>query len=208
MQSGPRLFAGSSELRDFSPPSPLSLWTRPAWTPGPHAWYVLPGVAACMGRTGALPAPGQDLHGGGPLLSLTHPALAAPQDDDDAETGLTEGEGEGEEEKEPENLGKLQFSLDYDFQANQVGAGGRSPPPGEHGPGSLGPLRRGDWRPAWHPPPGGLTGARSLHSSPWVSCRLQNCPPWTWAAPRTLMSRSSSFQTRRRNMRPKSIGRR
>ncbi|XP_059731603.1 synaptotagmin-2 isoform X3 [Bos taurus] len=42
------------------------------------------------------------------------------QDDDDAETGLTEGEGEGEEEKEPENLGKLQFSLDYDFQANQV----------------------------------------------------------------------------------------
>lgn len=49
---------------------------------------------------------------------------APRQDDDDAETGLTEGEGEGEEEKEPENLGKLQFSLDYDFQANQVcGAG-------------------------------------------------------------------------------------
>lgn len=46
--------------------------------------------------------------------------LQPPQDDDDAETGLTEGEGEGEEEKEPENLGKLQFSLDYDFQANQV----------------------------------------------------------------------------------------
>uniref|UniRef100_G1U765 Synaptotagmin n=1 Tax=Oryctolagus cuniculus TaxID=9986 RepID=G1U765_RABIT len=47
----------------------------------------------------------------------------APQDDDDAETGLTEGEGEGEEEKEPENLGKLQFSLDYDFQANQLTVG-------------------------------------------------------------------------------------
>uniref|UniRef100_A0A8B9TJE1 Synaptotagmin n=1 Tax=Anas platyrhynchos TaxID=8839 RepID=A0A8B9TJE1_ANAPL len=45
-----------------------------------------------------------------------------PQDDDDAETGLTEGEGE-EEEKEPENLGKLQFSLDYDFQANQLTVG-------------------------------------------------------------------------------------
>lgn len=58
--------------------------------------------------------------GATPLLSLTCPALSAPQDDDDAETGLTEGEGEGEEEKEPENLGKLQFSLDYDFQANQV----------------------------------------------------------------------------------------
>ena len=58
--------------------------------------------------------------GATPLLSLMHPALSAPQDDDDAETGLTEGEGEGEEEKEPENLGKLQFSRDYDFQANQV----------------------------------------------------------------------------------------
>ncbi|KAM6218349.1 synaptotagmin-2 isoform 1-T1 [Rhynchocyon petersi] len=45
------------------------------------------------------------------------------QDDDDAEGGLTEGEGEGEEEKEPENLGKLQFSLDYDFQANQLTVG-------------------------------------------------------------------------------------
>ncbi|CAM2107507.1 synaptotagmin-2 isoform X1 [Lepidochelys kempii] len=44
------------------------------------------------------------------------------QDDDDAEMGLTEGEGE-EEEKEPENLGKLQFSLDYDFQANQLTVG-------------------------------------------------------------------------------------
>uniref|UniRef100_A0A8B9YV21 Synaptotagmin n=1 Tax=Bos mutus grunniens TaxID=30521 RepID=A0A8B9YV21_BOSMU len=61
--------------------------------------------------------------GATPLLSLMHPALSAPQDDDDAETGLTEGEGEGEEEKEPENLGKLQFSLDYDFQANQLTVG-------------------------------------------------------------------------------------
>uniref|UniRef100_A0A8C5J9L4 Synaptotagmin n=1 Tax=Junco hyemalis TaxID=40217 RepID=A0A8C5J9L4_JUNHY len=52
------------------------------------------------------------------------PGNAVPdqQDDDDAETGLTEGEGE-EEEKEPENLGKLQFSLDYDFQANQLTVG-------------------------------------------------------------------------------------
>ncbi|XP_007456218.1 PREDICTED: synaptotagmin-2 isoform X2 [Lipotes vexillifer] len=46
------------------------------------------------------------------------------QDDDDAETGLTEGEGEGEGEgEEPENLGKLQFSLDYEFQANQLTVG-------------------------------------------------------------------------------------
>lgn len=55
------------------------------------------------------------------LLLIWAPLLLLQdqQDDDDAETGLTEGEGE-EEEKEPENLGKLQFSLDYDFQANQV----------------------------------------------------------------------------------------
>lgn len=143
-----------------------------------------------------------------PRLSLMPPALSAPQDDDDAETGLTEGEGEGEEEKEPENLGKLQFSLDYDFQANQVGGGDMGPAPGKarvlcrpqaghHLPGSRGSLG-----------PGGLTGTRCLHSSLWASCKPRNCPPWTWAAPRTLTSRSSSFQTRRRNMRPKSIGRR
>ncbi|XP_055506529.1 synaptotagmin-1a isoform X2 [Leucoraja erinacea] len=40
------------------------------------------------------------------------------EEDDDAETGLTE-EGK-EEEKEEEKLGKLQFSLDYDFQNNQL----------------------------------------------------------------------------------------
>ncbi|XP_020638223.3 synaptotagmin-2 isoform X1 [Pogona vitticeps] len=41
-------------------------------------------------------------------------------DDDDEEGGE---EGAEEEEKEPENLGKLQFSLDYDFQANQLTVG-------------------------------------------------------------------------------------
>lgn len=70
--------------------------------------------------------------------ALSSPDRPPPQplkDDEDAETGLTEGEGEGEEEKEPENLGKLQFSLDYDFQANQVwgrlevGGRGQKPPP-------------------------------------------------------------------------------
>lgn len=56
--------------------------------------------------------------------------------------GLTEGEGE-EEEKEPENLGKLQFSLDYDFQANQVtwaGEGLGHGEVGEGGQGSVGGL--------------------------------------------------------------------
>lgn len=39
--------------------------------------------------------------------------------DDDAETGLTDGE-EKEEAKEEEKLGKIQYSLDYNFQDNQV----------------------------------------------------------------------------------------
>lgn len=39
--------------------------------------------------------------------------------DDDAETGLTDGEDK-EEAKEEEKLGKIQYSLDYDFQNNQV----------------------------------------------------------------------------------------
>eukprot|EP00062_Callorhinchus_milii_P009498 gi/632953408/ref/XP_007892400.1/ PREDICTED: synaptotagmin-2 isoform X1 [Callorhinchus milii] len=45
------------------------------------------------------------------------------QDDDDAETGLTEGEDKEEEPVEEEKLGKLQFSLDYDFQGNQLTVG-------------------------------------------------------------------------------------
>ncbi|XP_072336534.1 synaptotagmin-B isoform X1 [Scyliorhinus torazame] len=45
------------------------------------------------------------------------------QDDDDAETGLTEGEDKEEEPKEEEKLGKIQFSLDYDFQNNQLTVG-------------------------------------------------------------------------------------
>ncbi|XP_048463429.1 synaptotagmin-A [Rhincodon typus] len=43
---------------------------------------------------------------------------ALKDDDEDVETGLT-AEGK-EEEKEEEKLGKLQFSLDYDFQNNQL----------------------------------------------------------------------------------------
>ncbi|XP_051493957.1 synaptotagmin-1 isoform X2 [Apus apus] len=39
--------------------------------------------------------------------------------DDDAETGLTDGEDK-EEAKEVEKLGKIQYSLDYDFQNNQL----------------------------------------------------------------------------------------
>ncbi|XP_036388870.1 synaptotagmin-2-like isoform X1 [Megalops cyprinoides] len=43
-------------------------------------------------------------------------------DDDDAETGLT-GDEKEEEEKEVEKLGKLQYSLDYDFQDNKLTVG-------------------------------------------------------------------------------------
>ncbi|KAJ8257451.1 hypothetical protein GJAV_G00185740 [Gymnothorax javanicus] len=48
--------------------------------------------------------------------------LQDDDDDDDAETGLT-GDEKEEEEKEEENLGKLQYSLDYDFQDNKLTVG-------------------------------------------------------------------------------------
>lgn len=54
-----------------------------------------------------------------PLLSLQK-----PQDDDDeeddVEPGLT-GDEKEEEVKEKEKLGKLQYSIDYDFQENKAG---------------------------------------------------------------------------------------
>ncbi|XP_018615684.1 synaptotagmin-2-like isoform X2 [Scleropages formosus] len=43
-------------------------------------------------------------------------------DDDDAETGMT-GDEKEEEQKEEEKLGKLQYSLDYDFQDNKLTVG-------------------------------------------------------------------------------------
>ncbi|XP_062853575.1 synaptotagmin-2 isoform X1 [Trichomycterus rosablanca] len=48
--------------------------------------------------------------------------LQEDDDDEDGETGLTEEEKE-EEEKEQEKLGKLQYSLDYDFQDNKLTVG-------------------------------------------------------------------------------------
>uniref|UniRef100_A0A667YYN2 Synaptotagmin 2 n=1 Tax=Myripristis murdjan TaxID=586833 RepID=A0A667YYN2_9TELE len=43
-------------------------------------------------------------------------------DEDDAETGLT-GDEKEEEVKEKEKLGKLQYSIDYDFQENKLTVG-------------------------------------------------------------------------------------
>ncbi|XP_023689970.1 synaptotagmin-2-like isoform X2 [Paramormyrops kingsleyae] len=43
-------------------------------------------------------------------------------DDDDVETGMT-GDEKEEEEKKDEKLGKLQYSLDYDFQDNKLTVG-------------------------------------------------------------------------------------
>uniref|UniRef100_A0A8B9KH15 Synaptotagmin n=1 Tax=Astyanax mexicanus TaxID=7994 RepID=A0A8B9KH15_ASTMX len=48
--------------------------------------------------------------------------LQDDDDEEDGETGLTEEEKE-EEEKEEEKLGKLQYSLDYDFQDNKLTVG-------------------------------------------------------------------------------------
>lgn len=55
------------------------------------------------------------------VLCLVAPPPQKLQDDDDeeGETGLTEEEKE-EEEKEQEKLGKLQYSIDYDFENTKV----------------------------------------------------------------------------------------
>ncbi|KAG7253808.1 hypothetical protein CRUP_029152, partial [Coryphaenoides rupestris] len=44
------------------------------------------------------------------------------EDEDDAETGLT-GDEKEEEVKEKEKLGKLQYSIDYDFQESKLTVG-------------------------------------------------------------------------------------
>lgn len=56
-----------------------------------------------------------------PVLCVIAPPPQKLQDDDDeeGETGLTEEEKE-EEEKEQEKLGKLQYSIDYDFENTKV----------------------------------------------------------------------------------------
>lgn len=52
-------------------------------------------------------------------LTLGGCLLQALKDEDDAETGLTDTEKEAEP-KEDEKLGKLQYSLDYNFTENTV----------------------------------------------------------------------------------------
>lgn len=52
-------------------------------------------------------------------LVLFTPQKHQDDDDDEGETGLTEEEKE-EEEKEQEKLGKLQYSIDYDFENTKV----------------------------------------------------------------------------------------
>lgn len=47
------------------------------------------------------------------------PQKQQDDDDDEGETGMTEEEKE-EEEKEQEKLGKLQYSIDYDFENTKV----------------------------------------------------------------------------------------
>lgn len=52
-------------------------------------------------------------------LTLGGCLLQALKDEEDAETGLTETEKEAEP-KEDQKLGKLQYSLDYNFTENTV----------------------------------------------------------------------------------------
>lgn len=57
------------------------------------------------------------------MLPVQFLSLQKPQDDDDeeddVEPGLT-GDEKEEEVKEKEKLGKLQYSIDYDFQENKA----------------------------------------------------------------------------------------
>lgn len=53
------------------------------------------------------------------LVTFTPQIHQDDEDDDEGETGLTEEEKE-EEEKEQEKLGKLQYSIDYDFENAKV----------------------------------------------------------------------------------------
>ena len=55
----------------------------------------------------------------GSCFATFKPQIHQDDDDDEGETGLTEEEKE-EEEKEQEKLGKLQYSIDYDFENTKV----------------------------------------------------------------------------------------
>lgn len=65
------------------------------------------------------------------LCRLPPLSLQKQQDDDDeeddVEPGLT-GDEKEEEVKEKEKLGKLQYSIDYDFQENKVSKYNKIPP--------------------------------------------------------------------------------
>ncbi|KAJ8395362.1 hypothetical protein AAFF_G00033470 [Aldrovandia affinis] len=60
--------------------------------------------------------------GGFNMKNMKEDEKQQDDDDDDVETGQTEEEKE-EEVKEAEKLGKLQYSLDYDFQDNKLTVG-------------------------------------------------------------------------------------
>lgn len=53
------------------------------------------------------------------VVAPPQPQKLQDDDDEEGETGLTEEEKE-EEEKEQEKLGKLQYSIDYDFENTKV----------------------------------------------------------------------------------------
>uniref|UniRef100_A0A4W5PEN0 Synaptotagmin n=1 Tax=Hucho hucho TaxID=62062 RepID=A0A4W5PEN0_9TELE len=94
--------------------------TQASWRSTVCLWH-----AVCGGWAGAssfwllqlTPAPSSLIP-----VSCVLPLQKQDDDDDEGETGLTEEEKE-EEEKEEEKLGKLQYSLDYDFQDNKLTVG-------------------------------------------------------------------------------------
>lgn len=168
--------SGPESQRPGQSPAPrASIPLRPAPSRAGAPWAALSPSPCDAQGSGCwrCPCGDGDVGPGPPQLSWAPRLLLQdPQDDDDAETGLTEGEGE-EEEKEPENLGKLQFSLDYDFQANQARKGLRSRRGGDL-------PREGIWRGGINPPGGAgwcgrEPGSWVLERSPWCCPQLK--PP-------------------------------
>lgn len=59
-----------------------------------------------------------DLKGG--IANFTNKENVQPDLLDDVDDNLDEGEGEEKEEEEAENLGRLHYKLDYDFNKSEV----------------------------------------------------------------------------------------
>lgn len=101
--------------------------------------------------------------------------------------------GPGQQVAEKHELGRLQYSLDYDFQTGQVGV--------EDEEALEGKIPGGSKREAK------TRGPFSLYSCWWASCKLRVWQPWIWVALQTPTCGFTCCQTSGGGMRPRCIGR-